>query len=454
MNGVTGRMGTNQHLVRSILAIREQGGIDGVCGRSRCSSAATSGSCARWPSRTGSTFTTDLERGARRTTAYEVYFDAQVTSRREAAVRAAIGAGKHVYCEKPIAEDLESALELARLAEDAGIRHGVVQDKLFLPGHPHAQARARQRRARPRSWRCAASSATGSSPAPTRSRSGPSWNYRAEDGGGIVGDMFSHWRYVLDELFGSVRGVFALGATHLPPRYDEQGEPYDATAEDAAYAIFELEDGVIAQLNSSWCVRVDRGELFELQVDGTEGSAVAGLRECRIQPGAATPRAVWNPDLPDPIDHRAAWLPVPAQRDRQRLQGPVGALPAPRRARRAVPVGLPRRGPRRPARRARHAVVARAAVRRGAAAVTLLRAGGRLEPYTPASRALRGRAGPRPRGSPSPPPTWSPTRSAAASTGRRRSPSAATCGRTGSASPRRWTPPSAAWASTGRRRAS
>ncbi|HWM10428.1 MAG TPA: Gfo/Idh/MocA family oxidoreductase, partial [Solirubrobacteraceae bacterium] len=151
----------------------------------------------------------------------------------------------------------------------------------------------------------------GPDPAPQR----PSWNYRAEDGGGIVADMFSHWRYVLDELFGSVRGVYALGATHLPIRHDERGEPYDATAEDAAYAIFELEDGVIAQLNSSWCVRVDRGELFELQVDGTEGSAVAGLRECRIQPGTATPRAIWNPDLADPIDHRAGWLPVPAAGD-------------------------------------------------------------------------------------------------------------------------------------------
>jgi predicted dehydrogenase len=124
--------------------------------------------------------------------------------------------------------------------------------------------------------------------------------------------MFSHWRYVLDELFGSVRGVFAMGATHLPQRHDEQGEPYDATADDAAYAIFELQDGVIAQLNSSWCVRVDRGELFELQVDGTGGTAVAGLRECRVQSAADTPRAVWNPDLPDPIDHRAAWSPVPA----------------------------------------------------------------------------------------------------------------------------------------------
>ncbi len=244
------------------------------------------------------------------------------------------------------------------------------------------------------SSRCAASSATGSSPARSRRRSARRGTTAREDGGGIIADMFSHWRYVLDDLFGNVEGVFALGATHLPTRYDEASEPYDATAEDAAYAIFELAGGVVAQLNSSWCVRVDRDELFELQVDGTEGTAVAGLRDCRIQPGAATPRSTWNPDLPDPVRHREAWLPVPGERARQRVQVPVGALPAPRRARRAVRLGLRRRGARRPARRAGPEVVARAALDRGAGAVTtavgelrLPRADGALEPYAPGEPA-------------------------------------------------------------------
>jgi predicted dehydrogenase len=314
MNGVTGRMGTNQHLVRSILAIRAQGGVAAapgvvlwpeplLVGRDERKLRALAGEheIEAW--------TTDLD-GALSDPAYEVYFDAQVTSRREAAVRAAIEAGRHVYCEKPITEDLRSALELARLADEAGIKHGVVQDKLFLPGirtlkrllDQGALGRVLSVRGEFGYWVF-----PGPDPAPQR----PSWNYRAEDGGGIVADMFSHWRYVLDGLFGSVRSVCALGATHLPIRHDERGEPYDATAEDAAYAMFELAGGVIAQLNSSWCVRVDRDELFELQVDGTEGTAVAGLRNCRLQPAAATPRAIWNPDLPDPIDHRGAWMPVP-----------------------------------------------------------------------------------------------------------------------------------------------
>jgi predicted dehydrogenase len=310
MNGVTGRMGTNQHLVRSILAIREQGGVDGRLWPEPMLVGRDEGKLRALAGPHGLAYTTDLA-GALADDDYPVYFDAQVTSRRAPAVNAAIERGRHVYCEKPIAEDLESARSLARRADEAGIKHGVVQDKLFLPGirtlrrvlDDGVLGRVLSVRGEFGYWVF-----PGPDPAPQR----PSWNYRAEDGGGIVADMFSHWRYVLDELFGPVRGVYALAATHVPVRHDERGRPYDATAEDAAYAIFELDDGVIAQLNSSWCVRVDRGELFELQVDGTDGSAVAGLHECRIQRAADTPRAEWNPDLPDPIDHRAAWESVPA----------------------------------------------------------------------------------------------------------------------------------------------
>jgi predicted dehydrogenase len=312
MNGVTGRMGTNQHFLRSIVAIREQGGIPTGPGQELWPEPVLVGRDARKLAALADPhaveFTTDLDAAL---ADCDVYFDAQVTSRRESAVRAAVEAGRHVYCEKPLTEDVASALELARLADEAGVKHGVVQDKLFLPGirtlkrvlDSGALGRVLSVRGEFGYWVF-----PGPDPAPQR----PSWNYRAADGGGIIADMFAHWRYVLDELFGSVRGVFAVGATHLPLRHDERGEPYDADAEDAAYALFELDGGVIAQLNSSWCVRVDRGELFELQVDGTEGSAVAGLRDCRIQPGAATPRSIWNPDLPDPVDHRAAWMPVPA----------------------------------------------------------------------------------------------------------------------------------------------
>jgi predicted dehydrogenase len=314
MNGVTGRMGYRQHLCRSVLAIREAGGVllaDGtrlvpepiLVGRdaAKLEAIATRHGLTRW--------TTDL-REALDDPAATVYFDALVTSEREKAVTAAIAAGKHVYTEKPVAGSTEGALALARAARDAGVRAGVVQDKLFLPGI------VKLRRLVDGGFFGRVLSVRGEfgywvfegdwQPAQR-----PSWNYRAADGGGIVADMFCHWSYLLGDVLGPVRAVTARAVTHLPRRWDEAGRPYEATADDAAYAIFELDDGVVAQVNSSWCVRVNRDELVEFQVDGTEGSAVAGLRECRTQHRAATPMAVWNPDLPVGERFRDQWQRVP-----------------------------------------------------------------------------------------------------------------------------------------------
>jgi predicted dehydrogenase len=314
MNGVTGRMGRNQHLIRSIMAIRDEGGLpigDGeviwpepmLVGRSEARLRALAAECGL------ELWSTDLA-SCLADPDYAIYFDAQLTALRAPAARAAIEAGKHLYCEKPLTGDLASSLQLARLARAAGVKTGVVQDKLFLPGLRKLRqlvdsgyfGRILAARGEFGYWVFA-----GPDPAPQR----PSWNYRADQGGGIISDMLSHWRYVLDEILGPVRAVCAHGAMHLPRRYDEHGVAYDATAEDAVYATFELDGGAVVALNSSWCVRVRRDELFELQVDGTRGSAVAGLRRCVVQPAAATPKAVWNPDLPDPIDHRASWQSVP-----------------------------------------------------------------------------------------------------------------------------------------------
>jgi len=314
MNGVTGRMGTNQHLIRSILAIRAQGGVrcsDGdtimpdpiLVGRNaaRVGALAAAHGITRWSTDPAACLADP---------ANEIYFDAQTTARRVAGVTAAIAAGKHVYCEKPISESVSEALELARLAHAAGVKHGVVQDKLFLPGMLKLKrlidsgffGRILSVRGEFGYWVFEGDLQPGQR---------PSWNYRKEDGGGIIVDMLCHWRYVLDNLFGGVRAVSCLGATHIPQRFDEQGRAYAATADDAAYAMFELAGGVVAQINSSWAVRVYRDELFVLQVDGTHGSAVAGLRECRVQHRVATPRPVWNPDVANPIDFRGGWQDVP-----------------------------------------------------------------------------------------------------------------------------------------------
>lgn len=314
MNGVSGRMGYRQHLVRSILAIREQGGVelsDGtrvqvepiLVGRSEQK-------LAELAEKHGiEHFTTNLDE-ALADDRWQIYADFLVTKARAAALKKAIAAGKAIYTEKPTAESFEEALELARLANEAGIKNGVVHDKLYLPGLQKLKrlidsgffGRILSVRGEFGYWVFEGD---------WQPAQRPSWNYRAEDGGGIIVDMFPHWNYVLENLFGRVESVYAKAVTEIPERVDEKGEPYAATADDAAYAIFELEGGVIAQLNSSWTTRVNRDELVEFQVDGTLGSAVVGLFGCKIQPRNATPKPVWNPDLADAHDYDADWIEVP-----------------------------------------------------------------------------------------------------------------------------------------------
>jgi len=314
MNGVTGRMGTNQHLLRSIKAIIDQGGVrlsdserilpDPILvGRSEAKLAALA-------ARAGiSRYTTDLDT-ALADAGNQIYFDATLTGQRPHGVRKAIAARKHIYCEKPTATTSAEALALAQEVEAAGLKNGVVQDKLWLPGLLKLKylidtgffGRILSVRGEFGYWVF-----TGEHEALQR----PSWNYRKEEGGGIIVDMLCHWQYVIQNLFGEIQSLSCLGATHIPQRWDEAGQPYKCTADDAAYATFQLANGTICHFNSSWCVRVDRDDLLTLQVDGTHGSAVAGLRDCKAQPLAATPRAVWNPDIDSPIDYKAGWSRVP-----------------------------------------------------------------------------------------------------------------------------------------------
>ena len=314
MNGVTGRMGTNQHLLRSIRAIIDQGGVrlaDGgtimpdpiLVGRdeARLAALAARSGVGRW--------TTNLER-ALADPANQVYFDATVTLQRPVGMRLAIAAKKHLYCEKPTAATSAEALALHREAEAAGVKSGVVQDKLWLPGLLKLKrlvdsgffGRILSVRGEFGYWVF-----TGEHGALQR----PSWNYRREDGGGIIVDMLCHWRYVIDNLFGEIKSLSCLGATHVPRRWDESGKPYRCTADDSAYATFELHNGIICHFNSSWAVRVRRDDLLTLQVDGTHGSAVAGLRDCVTQDLSSTPRCVWNPDIESPVKYNDGWTRAP-----------------------------------------------------------------------------------------------------------------------------------------------
>ena len=316
MNGVTGRMGTNQHLIRSIKAIIDQGGVklsdnevimpDPVLvGRSEDKLKALA-------ARTGvARISTNLD-AELANPANQVYFDATLTGQRPIGVRKAIAAKKHIYCEKPTATTSAEALALAKEVTAAGLKNGVVQDKLWLPGLVKLKylidtgffGKILSVRGEFGYWVF-----TGEHEKLQR----PSWNYRKEEDGGIIVDMLCHWQYVIQNLFGEVKSLTCLGATHIPTRWDEAGKPYKCTADDSAYATFELANGVICHFNSSWDVRVDRDDLLTLQVDGTHGSAVAGLRDCKAQSLAATPRCIWNPDVDSPIKYKDGWVRVPDQ---------------------------------------------------------------------------------------------------------------------------------------------
>jgi predicted dehydrogenase len=317
MNGVTGRMGKNQHLLRSILEIIKQGGVKlsdketilpdplVLVGRNEAKLKALSEISGVVM------YTTDLE-SVISDPAYDIYFDAQTTGRRADAVKLAASKGKHVYCEKPTASDFQTAMDLYDFCEKAGVKHGVVQDKLWLPGL------LKLKRLMQKGFFGEILSVRGEFgywvfEGHTVPAQRPSWNYRKEDDGGIIIDMLCHWRYVLDNIFGKVEAVSCLGATHIKERVDEQGNAYKCTADDAAYATFRLEGDVVAHFNSSWCTRVRRDDLLTIQVDGTLGSAVAGLRECYTQHYGNTPKPVWNPDIDQPIQFFEGWSKVPEQ---------------------------------------------------------------------------------------------------------------------------------------------
>ncbi len=316
MNGVTGRMGTNQHLIRSILAIMQQGGLrvnddltlmpDPILtGRNedKLRALAQKHGVAK--------HSTNLD-AVLADPSYEIFFDASGTLQRAGFVERAVQAGKAIYCEKPTAVETSEAIRLAKVCEDAGVKNGVVQDKLWLPGIRKFKVlrdqgffgRILSVRGEFGYWVF-----TGLDEDQPAQR--PSWNYRKEDGGGIIVDMLCHWRYVVDNLFGQVTSVSCLGATHLPERKDERGRVYSCTSDDACYATFETDTGVVCQFNSSWTVRVRRDDLFTMQVDGTHGSAIVGLRKCWVQALGSTPRPVWNPDIEQPINFHSGWQEVP-----------------------------------------------------------------------------------------------------------------------------------------------
>lgn len=318
MHGVTGRMGKNQHLIRSVLAIIEQGGVELSNGDRLIPNIHLVGRNAEKIKALALQFGIEnygCDLGEALANPYnQIFFDAASTGLRPTLLRQAIDAGKAIYCEKPIAEDLETAIEIAKFAKQKGAKNGVVHDKLDLPGI------RKLRRLRDSGFFGEILSVRGEFgywvfEGDLQPCQRPSWNYKVSEGGGIVTDMLCHWRYLLDNTIAPVRAVSCTTATHIKKRWDERGDPYEADADDAAYTIFELEGGIIANFNSSWCTRVHRDDLVTIQVDGTLGSAVAGLHKCVSQHRSNTPAPVWNPDEPSQHDFFGDWENVPDNKE-------------------------------------------------------------------------------------------------------------------------------------------
>ena len=314
VHGATGRIASTQHLANALAPIINEGGLalgdDRVLPRlllvrrdeGRVAALARAHNIADW--------TTDID-AALASRDHAIFFDAAATGQRVATLERAIAAGKHVYCEKPLAPTLAEANALFHRARERGLRHGVVEDKIYLPGLRKLGALARGGtlgrivgfRLEFGWWVFDGSD---------RPSQRPSWNYRA-GGGGLVLDMYPHWRYVIEGIVGRILRVASSQWTAIPDRVDETGAPYKVAVEDSATTLIELEGGAFGTIMSSWATRVRRDDLLTLQIDGTGGSAIAGLHRCYFQPAAATPTIAHFSVMTDiAADYRSDWSEAPA----------------------------------------------------------------------------------------------------------------------------------------------
>src|SRR5215813_6935439 len=227
INGATGRMGTTQHMA-NLLAIAAEGGLPLQNGDRLIPELTLVGRDA------GRLKALAAAHGNPRCTTSlaeafagpdQVFMDCAATGDRPKRVRQAIAAGKHIHIEKPTAPTVDEAMALARLCQRAGLKHGVIQDKLFLPGYAALLSLSKSGFfGRILSVKIDAGSWIFDGTEQECQR--PSWNYRKADGGGLALDMMAHWRYMIDRLVAPITGVCASMATAIPERVDEAGRRY------------------------------------------------------------------------------------------------------------------------------------------------------------------------------------------------------------------------------------
>jgi predicted dehydrogenase len=313
LNGATGRICSTQHLQNALAPIRDEGGLaigdDRVvpklllCGRyaERVAAVALAHSVTDW--------TTDLDT-ALADPAYAIFFDAAATQQRVGVLEKAIAAGKHIYSEKPVAPTVAEGLALLQQVKARGLKHGAVEDKVHLPGlQKLARLMQSGELGRVVGFRLEFGWWVFDGTGQPCQR--PSWNYRA-GGGGLMLDMYPHWRYVIEAIVGRIARVSSAAWTATPERIDEQGERYRVEVDDSAATLVELESGVCGTILSSWATRVRRDDLFTLQVDGTKASAIATLHHCHVQTMAHTPTIKGFSVMTDiAADYREGWTEAP-----------------------------------------------------------------------------------------------------------------------------------------------
>lgn len=313
-HGATGRIGTTQHLLNSLVPIRAEGGLplaDGdrllpepiLVGRNAAKLAALAARCniERW--------TTDID-AALANPDDALFFECAYGGNRVALARRAIAAGKHVYLEKPAGDSLAEVLSLRDAAVAVGVKHGVMQDKIYLPGLVKLK-RLMRMGALGKLLSVRLEFGWWVFDGQTIPAQRSSWNYRRAEGGGMVLDMFPHWRYVLEHLFGRPTAVMAHLRTAQPKRWDEQGRPFDVDVDDEARAILEFDNGAVGEVFSSWATRIRRDDMLVIHATGTEASAVTTLHDCWTQTLANTPKPVFPVAAPQTMDFAAQWLAVP-----------------------------------------------------------------------------------------------------------------------------------------------
>jgi predicted dehydrogenase len=313
IHGATGRIASTQHLANALVPIIAEGGLaigpDRLVPRLLLVGRDAKRLAALAQTYGISESTTDLD-AALASRDHSLFFDAAPTAQRFSTLQKAIAAGKHVYSEKPLAPTLAQAKALLREAQARALKHGVVEDKLGLPGLRRlAEVALSGELGRIAGFRLEFGwwIFDGTERATQR----PSWNYK--EGGGLLFDMYPHWRYVIEGLIGPVLRVASAHWIATPERIDEDGTRYRVPVEDSAATLVEIEGGVFGTILSSWATRVRRDDLFTLQIDGSRASALATLHRCYLQPAAQTPEiAHFNIAKDIGTDYRTHWTELPS----------------------------------------------------------------------------------------------------------------------------------------------